>query len=211
MPTSPSSGSPGAASAPILSAPPTRAVLRQQRLAARQAFAAGPAFEAAQSAILGHLRALLEQLEPTLLGLYWPVRGEFSAGVQPWQPVWPAGTPLALPQALRASPAGEPARMVYRRFTGPDTPARDDYGLPTADGAPCSPDVLLVPCVGFTDAGFRLGYGGGFFDRYRAAHPGITTVGIAWRQARLSPDDFVPEAHDLPLDVVLTEAGVFGS
>ncbi len=100
--------------------------------------------------------------------------------------------------------------MVYRRFKGPQAPLRDDFGLPSADGPTCTPDVLLVPCVGYTDAGFRLGYGGGFFDRYRAAHPGVTTVGIAWSQARLGPCEFSPEAHDLPLDVVLTEAGAIG-
>ena len=157
-----------------------------------------------------HLSGLLERLEPTTLGLYWPIQAEFSAGVLPWQPLWPDETLLALPQALRPVAGTQPARMVYRRFSGPQTLERDEYGLPTGDGGLCEPDVLLVPCVGFTDDGFRLGYGGGFFDRYRAAHPGITTVGVAWSGSRLATTEFTPEPHDHPLDLLITEDGLIG-
>lgn len=120
------------------------------------------------------------------------------------------GTPLALPAAFRPLPDGTPACMVYRRFRGPEAPLRDEYGLPTADGAVCDPDVLLVPCVGFTEEGHRLGYGGGFFDRYRAAHPGVTAVGVAWSGSRLVAGEYLAEAHDLPLDLIVTETGVLG-
>jgi 5,10-methenyltetrahydrofolate synthetase len=64
------------------------------------------------------------------------------------------------------------------------------------------PDVVLVPCVGFTREGFRLGYGGGFFDRWLAEHPGVTTIGLAWSGAEVH---FPVEAHDRALTLILTE------
>jgi 5,10-methenyltetrahydrofolate synthetase len=76
-------------------------------------------------------------------------------------------------------------------------------------GKPVVPDVVLVPCVGFTPEGYRLGYGGGYFDRYLAAHPGVTVIGVAWEQARVSREELAPQAHDLPLMAVVTEARVW--
>lgn len=70
------------------------------------------------------------------------------------------------------------------------------------------PDVVLVPCVGFTRSGYRLGYGGGFFDRWLAANPHATAVGIAWSLAEIDESQLVPEAHDRPLAMVVTERGV---
>lgn len=195
---------------------PTRAIdrraLRSQCLAARMAFAATPQFAAAQTALLAALRTLLDALEPDCLGLFWPVRGEFSAGVLPWSPAWPRNTSLALPFARRPSAEGAPAAMTYRLWDGPEAQGRDDYGLPTAQGAAVQPDVLLVPCVGYTDGLWRLGYGGGFFDRWLADHAaaGVTTVGIAWSGSRLDDAAFAAQPHDRPLDLILTERGVVG-
>ena len=70
------------------------------------------------------------------------------------------------------------------------------------------PDVVLVPCVGFTGAGYRLGYGGGYFDRWLAAHPHVVAVGVAWSVAELDPATFAAQPHDLPLAFVVTERGV---
>ena len=64
---------------------------------------------------------------------------------------------------------------------------------------------MLVPCVGFTDEGFRLGYGGGYFDRYLAAHPEVTAVGLGWALGRLTEAELKPQAHDQPLVGVITE------
>ena len=69
-------------------------------------------------------------------------------------------------------------------------------------GAVAVPDVVLVPCVGFTREGYRLGYGGGYFDRWLALHPGVTTIGIAWSAAETH---FPVEAHDRALTLILTE------
>jgi len=168
---------------------PDRAALRRALLAERRAFAATPAFQAAEHALRQALPALLAQLEPELLGVYWPLAGEFDPGVLPG--------PRALPFARR-----EPAAMQYRRWDGEAPTARDECGIAASTGAVAVPDLVLVPCVGFTREGFRLGYGGGFFDRWLAEHPGVTTIGLAWSGAEAS---FAVEAHDRALTLILTE------
>jgi len=65
-----------------------------------------------------------------------------------------------------------------------------------------------VPCVGFTQSGYRLGYGGGYFDRWLTANPHVTAVGVAWSVARVSEPDFAAQPHDQPLALVVTELGV---
>lgn len=168
---------------------PDRAELRRSLLAQRRAFAATPAFQAAEHAVRQSLALLLEQLEPELLGVYWPLGGEFDAGA------WPFAR--ALPFARR-----DPAEMVFRRWDGAAPAVQDECGIATSTGAVAVPDVVLVPCVGFTREGFRLGYGGGYFDRWLSAHPGVTAVGVAWSGAEAQ---FAVEPHDRALTVILTE------
>lgn len=166
-----------------------RSDLRRQLMAARRAFAATPEFAAAEQALQQALQPLLAQLEPELLGVYWPLAGEFDPGL-------PA-VPRALPFARRS-----PAEMVFRRWDGAAPTAQDECGIATSTGAVAVPDVVLVPCVGFTREGFRLGYGGGYFDRWLAAHPGVTTIGVAWSAGEAA---FPVEPHDQALTLILTE------
>lgn len=67
------------------------------------------------------------------------------------------------------------------------------------------PQALLIPCVGFTANRFRLGYGGGFFDRTLAKFPDTHTIGIAY-SCLLT--DFVVEENDIPLQCIITETGI---
>ncbi|WP_299817124.1 5-formyltetrahydrofolate cyclo-ligase [uncultured Jannaschia sp.] len=77
------------------------------------------------------------------------------------------------------------------------------------DGGWRVPDLLIVPMVGFDDAGGRLGYGGGFYDRTLAGLPQAMAIGFALEAQRLDP---VPRgAHDMELPLIVTEAGVFGA
>lgn len=85
--------------------------------------------------------------------------------------------------------------------------------LAPADLAPrAEPDVVLMPLLGFDNTGTRLGYGGGYYDRTLAKmskKPRL--IGLAFAAQEL---DAIPrEAHDVPLDAIVTEAGVrhFGS
>ena len=172
-------------------------------LAARERFVSSPELAAAQSALARELRQVIARLEPDCLGLYWAVRAEFNAA-----PLWhddKGGTPfeLALPFVRRAA-----RQMDYRLWDGETPRLRDECGIAASDGEPTVPDVVLVPCVGFTAAGYRLGYGGGYFDRWLEAHPHVTTVGVAWSLGELTEAEFVAEPHDLPLSLIVTEKGV---
>jgi 5-formyltetrahydrofolate cyclo-ligase len=96
--------------------------------------------------------------------------------------------------------------MTYRRWNGRDEPSvRDECGIPSVDGQTVVPDVVLVPCVGYTRDGVRLGYGAGYFDRWLAAHPHVTAVGIAWSHSEIALE---AQPHDQPLMLVVTDAGV---
>lgn len=189
--------------------PPERSKLRAQLLAARAAWLATPAAPAAMAALGPHLCDLLEQLEPQVLGLYWPLEGEFNAAGLLLDVQWDEAPEFALPFAKR-----EPRSMDYRRWDGETPTVKDDCGIPSSNGAVLVPDVVLVPCVGFTREGYRLGYGGGYFDRWLAAHPGVTSIGIAWAISEISETSeasFVVEPHDQALSVIVTEQGVVGA
>jgi 5-formyltetrahydrofolate cyclo-ligase len=68
------------------------------------------------------------------------------------------------------------------------------------------PDILLVPLLAFDDHGYRLGYGGGYYDRTLAAIRRARAIGIAYAGQRM---DFLPhDAHDYPLNAILTETGL---
>ena len=95
--------------------------------------------------------------------------------------------------------------MDYRRWDGSTPTIQDECGIASCGGAVVVPDVVLVPCVGFTREGYRLGYGGGYFDRWLAEHPGVTSIGLAWG---VSEAQFAAEPHDQALTLILTETEV---
>ena len=182
-----------------------RPALRQRLLSERRQFAAGPGYEAATQALQSHVAQVLNHLGPDCLGIYWPLRAEFNAATCLLADEKTAHIPLALPFAHKAPP-----QMHYRRWDGQPPTLRDACDIPTASGEEVVPDVVLVPCVGYTDTGYRLGYGGGYFDRYLDQHPHVTAVGVAWALNRMSAEEFVPQAHDRALMFVITEHGVVG-
>jgi 5,10-methenyltetrahydrofolate synthetase len=148
------------------------------------------------------LHDVLQQIEPELLGVYWPVRSEFNAALalqsDESAPNLRLALPLALPFVRRS-----PAQMEYRRWDGGTPRTIDECRIASSDGEVVVPDTVLVPCVGFTRDGYRLGYGGGFYDRTLARTPRPATVGIAYSSLQA---DFPDDSHDIALDVVLTEA-----
>lgn len=177
--------------------PHERASLRAELLAARRVWLAGSAAQTAESNLARQLIEVLTQLEPQCLGLYWALEGEFNAAAAVLAQHFEQDPQFALPYAKQRG-----REMVYRRWDG-DTPTlKDECGIPSAAGAVVVPDVVLVPCVGFTRKGFRLGYGGGYFDRWLAAHPGVTSVGLGWS---VSEAQFAVEPHDQALTLILTE------
>ena len=87
------------------------------------------------------------------------------------------------------------------------------YGTqqPPADNEKCIPDVILAPMLAFDEGGWRLGYGGGFYDRtvagLRGFRQGVMLIGIAYEGQKLDKIPVGP--FDMPLDAVLSPAGIF--
>jgi len=76
-------------------------------------------------------------------------------------------------------------------------------------GAPVVvPDVLFMPLVGFTAEGDRLGQGGGYYDRYLAAHPQVAAIGMAWDIQEVP--ELPLEPHDMRLSAIVTPTRVLG-
>ena len=91
----------------------------------------------------------------------------------------------------------------------PGCPMEEDaYGIPKPkDTEVVVPTLLFAPCVGYGPGGYRLGYGGGFYDRMMSAlSPKPVTVGLGFGGGFI--EDFEPEAHDVPLDAILNNHGV---
>jgi len=183
-----------------------RRSLRARLLAEREAFVKSPAADAARATLSDHLRAALVPLEPACLGLYWPLGSEFNAAAALAADPSLQETTRALPYARRA-----PRSMDFRRWDGEAPTVVDECGIASSDGASVVPDVVVVPCVGFTAAGHRLGFGGGYYDRWLAAHPHVVAVGVAWSFAELEATTFDARPHDIPLAFVVTDTGVRSS
>jgi 5-formyltetrahydrofolate cyclo-ligase len=108
--------------------------------------------------------------------------------------------------------AADRAPLIFRRWIPgePTFPGRFGIPVPHEAAGEILPDVLLVPMLAFDRAGFRLGYGGGFYDRtvawLRQMKP-VVAVGIAYAAQEVAA---VPRGrYDQPLDWIMTELGAF--
>ena len=177
-----------------------RRALRRELLARRMALDKA-LHQELSAGIVAHLLAHFPP--PQTLAFCWPIKQEpdVRAIVDTWRQ---AGTRTTLPVVI-----SEHAALAFREWQ-PDTPLESDrYGIPTpAQGDWLVPDLILLPLNGFDPAGYRLGYGGGYFDRTLAAlSPRPLAVGIGFELNRVAT--IQPEEHDQPLDWIITEAGVF--
>ena len=176
------------------------------------------------------LRIWLVGRPDTVIGAYWPIKGEFDPlpALYRWQEDallapslggWPvsadappmAGDSLAkqLPRQIGLPVVNKQTRTLSFHAWYPGCPmAEDAYGIPKPkDTEEVVPTLLLVPCVGWGPGGYRLGYGGGFYDRTLASYtPKPVTVGLGYSLGALP--DLQPEPHDVPLDAILSEQGV---
>ena len=155
----------------------------------------------------GHLLRFLMARFGTLKGRvfsgYWPIKGE--PDLRPaLAELHRAGVLVALPLVeVKAAP------LVFRRWTPETRMVRGDWSIPVPppEAEAVVPEIALAPVMGWTVDRFRLGYGGGYFDRTLAAlAPRPFTIGIGLQSARLAT--IFPQPHDIPLDAILTEDGV---
>jgi 5-formyltetrahydrofolate cyclo-ligase len=119
-----------------------------------------------------------------------------------------SGHAVALPRF-----ASRDSAMEFARHTDPFEESdleTGPFGLlqPFTGADAVSPDVVIVPLIGFTADGRRLGQGGGHYDRWLAAHPAAVAVGLAWDCQLVS--DLPDEPHDHPLMAVVTPTRLYG-
>ena len=131
---------------------------------------------------------------------YWPTRHELD--VRPLlDHLHRQGWECSLPVVVR-----EDASLIFRLWSPGQPLVPDGKGLlgPEPTASVCTPEMVLAPLIAFDDQGFRLGQGGGYYDRTLAAlRPSVYVIGVAFslqRTPRVPRQD-----HDLPLDALLTE------
>ncbi len=174
--------------------------LRRQLLAQRQAVPAATR-AAWDAAIAGHLEAWFERQPARVIGVFWPMRSE--PDLRDLYASWAAAeVRLALPMVI-----DKDAPLKFLAWTPGDTLVKDAMGVwvPARCSAEVLPEALLIPCVGFNAARFRLGYGGGFYDRTLASAQRPWAIGVAHACSRA---EFAVEDHDIALDAMVTEAGL---
>ena len=153
--------------------------------------------------ITQHLLSAFEVPAGAVVGFCWPYKGEFDArfAVREWRQ---QGALAALPEVVH--------RQGPLQFSlwWPGAPMRPGvYDIPVPDGTQIvTPDIAIVPMNAFDAQGYRLGYGGGYFDRtLAAAERRVLAIGVTYEMLRI--ETIHPQGYDIPMDFVVTEAGVY--
>jgi 5-formyltetrahydrofolate cyclo-ligase len=185
------------------SEPDARDALRRQLRERRKALPAAQQAAAAR-AVAGHIRTLPGWDTARHIGLYWPNDGELAT------------QPLA--QACRAQGKqtylpvlAQERRLVFREWLDDQAMQPNRFGIPEPDssGRSCTAgelDLLIMPLVGWQRDGYRLGMGGGFYDRTLADARGVLRVGLAYVCQEINGLDSA--SWDIPMQWVLTESGL---
>ncbi|MFW7345512.1 MULTISPECIES: 5-formyltetrahydrofolate cyclo-ligase [unclassified Pigmentiphaga] len=160
-----------------------------------------------QGRIHDYLAAAPRSGRRVVLSAFWPIGDE--PDLRPALQAWARDDRLELTLPVILTKA---APLEFRAWTPDATMAPGAYGIPEPRSTPArTPDIVLVPTLGYTVDGDRIGYGGGYYDRTLAAlrQGGHATLalGIAYACGRLAPDVHVPEPHDMRLDAIITEEG----
>jgi 5-formyltetrahydrofolate cyclo-ligase len=151
--------------------------------------------------ILGILcSSCFEDIFKGIVGVFWPIRGEVD--LRPFiDVIMKRGSLAAMPVVIA------PKHPLEFRIWKPGDPMEmGAYAIPyPTEGDAVAPDVLLAPLVGFDTGCYRMGYGGGFYDRTLAALPNKPiTVGVGFEIGRL--ETIRPQKYDIPLDYIVTES-----
>ena len=175
---------------------------RQQRaslIAARQAMSSHERQVIAE-VIADKLNRVTAVLGTSIVGLYWPIRNEIS--LMPWGRALAQRKGVALCLPVVVTPK---APLEYWRWAPGEAMEPGFWNIPRpAHRDVLSPDLLLAPLVGFDQNNYRLGYGGGYFDRTLASlQPRPIVIGVGYEFSAL--ETIFPQPHDIPMRAVLTE------
>ena len=151
--------------------------------------------------ITQRLIAEFPQLGRMTFGFYWPLRGEYDARLAAMH-FRKLGARTALPVVVQK------AAPLQFRLWWPGAPTTIGvYDLPVPETEVVVPQAVLMPPIGFDGECYRLGYGGGYFDRTLAAmSPQPLKIGVAYELLRIAT--IRPQPHDIPMDCVVTEIGI---
>jgi 5-formyltetrahydrofolate cyclo-ligase len=150
------------------------------------------------------ITALLQEIvapRPGILGIYWPFRAEFDP--RPLvEALTAAGRKVALPVVI-----DKKGPLEYRAWAPGEPLAAGVWDIPIPEKRQIvAPAMVLAPLVGFDRAGYRLGYGGGYFDRtLGASDPCPLAIGIGFTAQEIAT--IHPQPFDIPMDVIVTENG----
>ena len=175
---------------------------RDELIAARMAMPHAAHAEA-DAVIARRIDTCLDEIEPCLVGAYWPFRREFNV-LPVLDGLMAQGFTIALPVVL-----GKGRPLEFRPWTRATKLASGVYDIPyPAEGEAVRPKVLIVPLVGFDDDGYRLGYGGGFYDRtLEAMEPRPFCLGVGFELSHLPTIHPLP--HDIPMNAIATELSFY--
>jgi len=195
--------------------------LRQDLLKQRKEFATKQNYAQTKDRLIAGLNHFLAKDGNALrvIALYWPIQDELD--LRTALTTWSNQSPerhLALPYAR-----SDKCLDFYEWQAG-------DLLIPSKHGIPepspnnhqrpiIRPDCILIPCVGWSSSVedgksyyWRLGYGGGYFDRtlakLRKDHPKLICIGIGFDWQKLNDSQWAAQTHDEPLDLLLTESGL---
>jgi 5-formyltetrahydrofolate cyclo-ligase len=175
---------------------------RERLLAARQSLDAAT-LELFRQRIDAHLRRSFPGLATAKLVFCWPIRGEYDAR--------PLAETLRERGAVTALPVVVAPRqpLVFREWRPGVTLASGPLGIPYPVGSDLvTPTAALLPMIGWDEAGYRLGYGSGFFDRTLASlTKKPVVIGVSYELAKMKT--IRPQGWDIPMDWVVTERGVY--
>lgn len=153
-------------------------------------------------AIMATLERLIGPARGLTVSAYWPIRGEPDLRpLASW--IVEEGGCFTLPVV-----AAKRQPLVFRTWKHGEAMERGFWNIPVPSaGQEADPDVVISPLVGFDLDNYRLGYGGGYYDRTLAAlsqRPKV--IGVGYDIARLPT--IHPQPHDIPMDVIVTEMGI---
>jgi 5-formyltetrahydrofolate cyclo-ligase len=137
-----------------------------------------------------------------MLGIYWPFRAEFDP--RPLvDALAAAGRKVALPVVI-----DKKGPLEYRAWAPGEPLAAGVWDIPIPEKREIVvPSMVLAPVVGFDRACYRLGYGGGYFDRTLASlDPRPLAIGIGFAAQEITT--IYPQPFDIPMDMIVTENGV---
>ena len=149
-----------------------------------------------------------QKTNTTIIAAYWPLADEPDI-----TPILHAlvrtGHTVVLPVVVQRS-----APLEFHRWSPEASMTAGNFGVmePLRTQA-LQPDILLIPTLGYTERGDRLGYGGGYYDRTLARMQekllNPLTVGIGWSEGLLNNKypNYQPQAHDMPLHAILSARG----